>query len=276
MTYVHRDGPLDSECSGSVISIRNSGERSDGNSFTHASGSFAFGTAPAAASSTATPVLGRYSGRGTPTGQRKGSAGDLHPAGHGGAAATITEGVPYGQPSPAQSSAVAASAGAAAAVTSTSAPRVRFEQPDTAQSGSPFAAATGSGGSQAVGAGGGDSGKPTVSDSAGSSFDCKCVAAEMKRSKSSSSQKGASKRFESWLVQEYCDQGAMSHYLGQWPAPCEDDGGDAGSLLRVLQLLLDAARGLQELHSNKVVHGDLVSISWFRTCCTFCCMCTEL
>jgi serine/threonine protein kinase len=104
------------------------------------------------------------------------------------------------------------------------------------------------------------------SDSAGSTSDCKCLASEIKRSKSSSSQKGATKRFESWLVQEYCDEGAMCQYLGRWPAPCEDQG-DAGSLLRVLHLLRDAAQGLQELHNHKVVHGDLVSISRHSPCC---------
>jgi hypothetical protein len=30
-------------------------------------------------------------------------------------------------------------------------------------------------------------------------------------------------------------------------------------MLRVLQLLLHAAQGLQELHGQNVVHGDLVS-----------------
>jgi hypothetical protein len=162
----------------------------------------------------------------------------MHPAGHGAAAATITQRVPL----------TPAAEGAAAAVTAPSAPRVRFEQPESAQQGSCFAA----------GSGGSGSGNRAFSDSAGSSLDCKCFAAEIQRSKSSGSQKEASKRFESWLVQEYCDKGAMCHYLEQWPAPCKDENG-AGSLLRVLQLLRDAAQGLQELHSHKVVHGDLVS-----------------
>lgn len=63
------------------------------------------------------------------------------------------------------------------------------------------------------------------------------------------------RRFESWLVLEHCDRGCISSYMAQRLAPARD----SVSLLRVLQLLLDTAHGLQELHSRKVVHGDLVS-----------------
>jgi hypothetical protein len=54
-----------------------------------------------------------------------------------------------------------------------------------------------------------------------------------------------------------CDQGSLSSYLAQWPAPYE--GTEPGSMLRVLQLLQDTAQGLDELHREHVVHGDLVS-----------------
>lgn len=54
-----------------------------------------------------------------------------------------------------------------------------------------------------------------------------------------------------------CDKGSLSSYLAQWPAPYE--GTEPGSMLRVLQLLQDTAQGLDELHREHVVHGDLVS-----------------
>lgn len=54
-----------------------------------------------------------------------------------------------------------------------------------------------------------------------------------------------------------CDKGSLGSYLADWPAPYE--GTDPGSLLRVLQLLQDTAQGLDELHRENVVHGDLVS-----------------
>lgn len=59
---------------------------------------------------------------------------------------------------------------------------------------------------------------------------------------------------------EFCDQGSLRHFLQQWPAPGEEEDGDAtGSMLRVLHLLADAAQGLEELHKKHYVHGDLVS-----------------
>lgn len=53
------------------------------------------------------------------------------------------------------------------------------------------------------------------------------------------------------------DRGSLSHYLSQWPPPVEALV-DGDSMLRALQLLLHAAQGLQELHGQNVVHGDLV------------------
>jgi len=51
------------------------------------------------------------------------------------------------------------------------------------------------------------------------------------------------RRCESWLVLQHCDRGCISSYMAQRPAPARD----SASLLRVLQLLLDTAQGLEEL-----------------------------
>jgi serine/threonine protein kinase len=98
-------------------------------------------------------------------------------------------------------------------------------------------------------------------DSYSSSADGKCVATDLKRVKSSHSQKEPSRRYEHWLVLEFCDQGSLSHFLQQWPPPGDEGDGDAtgSSMLRVLHLLADAAQGLEELHKKHYVHGDLVS-----------------
>lgn len=94
-------------------------------------------------------------------------------------------------------------------------------------------------------------------ESWGSSTDCRCLAAsgtpDGLRSRKSS--RGPASRFESWLVLELCDRGSLGSYTLQWPMPAQDQD----SMLRLLQLLLDTAHGLQELHRVKVVHGDLVS-----------------
>jgi serine/threonine protein kinase len=98
-------------------------------------------------------------------------------------------------------------------------------------------------------------------DSFGSSVDCRCVAAapssldspqELRRGKSLNK---PARRYESWLVLELCDSGSLSSYTAQWDPPSHDPA----SILQVLQLLLDTARGLEALHRANTVHGDLVS-----------------
>lgn len=59
------------------------------------------------------------------------------------------------------------------------------------------------------------------------------------------------------LIQEYCDCGTLSSLLCKWQAPADS----AERLVRLLVLLQDTARGLEELHQANVVHGDLVSNS---------------
>lgn len=55
--------------------------------------------------------------------------------------------------------------------------------------------------------------------------------------------------------QEYCDCGTLAAIASEWRHEPESDQ----KMLERLALLQDCARGLQELHSRNVVHGDLVS-----------------
>lgn len=55
-------------------------------------------------------------------------------------------------------------------------------------------------------------------------------------------------------LQEYCDCGTLAAVAAEWRSEPESDQ----KMLERLQLLQDCARGLQELHSRNVVHGDLV------------------
>lgn len=123
------------------------------------------------------------------------------------------------------------------------------------QEASPFAPMAGSTGAGVnMGSGSSRQTQAGVTDSMGSSVDCRCTAGELRTSKSF---KEPSKRFESWLVLEYCDCGNLSSYLANWPPPCSSRC--ESTMLRLLQLLQDTANGLQELHHQQVVHGDLVS-----------------
>uniref|UniRef100_A0A383W352 Protein kinase domain-containing protein n=1 Tax=Tetradesmus obliquus TaxID=3088 RepID=A0A383W352_TETOB len=60
-------------------------------------------------------------------------------------------------------------------------------------------------------------------------------------------------RVETWILQEYCDKGTLDSVVTSWEGKEE---GDARMLQRLL-LLKDVASGLQALHANNVVHGDL-------------------
>lgn len=267
LTYVNRDGPLESEYSGSVISVQGS---AGGNSmsFTRgqsSAGSFAVTRMGSIGGDIADMPSDTGAGVSTAAGGMLARQHSRSPVQD--AAPTITEGVAFCQPahwrhSPLQ--AVLAGGAAAPAATSPDCTRVRFSDPDSSDA-AQQASSRGLQRSGSAPAPGGKQPPAQATDSYGSSIDCKCVAADLKRSKSSQSHREVLKRFESWLVLEYCDKGCVSHYLGQWPAPCEV-AGDASSLLRVLQVLRDAAQGLQELHTKKVVHGDLVS-SRFCCCC---------
>ena len=63
-------------------------------------------------------------------------------------------------------------------------------------------------------------------------------------------------------LQEYCDKGTLDSVVSGWEG---EEEGDARMLERLL-LLKDVASGLQALHANNVVHGDLVRSS--RACLT--------
>lgn len=212
--------------------------------------------AAAAAAGGAVPPapLARLSGRGAAAGA---AAGGCACCGTGDTVLTIAEGVAM-QDTPEQpaagscaySHAPPAAAGQPAHNMDTSSSTLPGGQPCGASS----FASTGSFTVPAAGLSKQDSQQPCLTDSLGSSVDCKCVAGELRRTRS---HKEPSKRFESWLVLEYADRGSLSQYLGQWPAPgaslC------AATMIQLLQLLHDTAEGLQELHQHNVVHGDLVS-----------------
>lgn len=63
-------------------------------------------------------------------------------------------------------------------------------------------------------------------------------------------------------VQEYCDMGTLSSIASTWEPQEECDE----QMLERLQLLRDAAQGLEALHTNHVVHGDVVSAMSERMC----------
>jgi serine/threonine protein kinase len=76
----------------------------------------------------------------------------------------------------------------------------------------------------------------------------------------------AKQKAESQLVMEFCDRGTLAHAAGEIQARWQQQHhqqqqqqAGANVPLQVLLLLWDVARGLQALHSRKVVHGDLVS-----------------
>jgi serine/threonine protein kinase len=57
-------------------------------------------------------------------------------------------------------------------------------------------------------------------------------------------------------LQEYCDVGTLDSVVSSWEGEEEGDG----RMLQRLLLLKDVAAGLQVLHANSVVHGDLVRV----------------
>lgn len=56
-------------------------------------------------------------------------------------------------------------------------------------------------------------------------------------------------------VQEYCDLGTLGGIASSWD-PCDECD---EQMLERLTLLTDTARGLEALHADHVVHGDVVS-----------------
>lgn len=56
-------------------------------------------------------------------------------------------------------------------------------------------------------------------------------------------------------VQEYCDCGTLGGVASTWDMEAECDE----QMVERLQLLRDTAEGLEALHQNHVVHGDIVS-----------------
>jgi hypothetical protein len=65
-------------------------------------------------------------------------------------------------------------------------------------------------------------------------------------------------------LQEYCDLGTLHHVvrlIHEADSPRPGQLLSAEAKLRLLLLLQDAARGLQALHAQHTVHGDLVSHS---------------
>jgi serine/threonine protein kinase len=56
-------------------------------------------------------------------------------------------------------------------------------------------------------------------------------------------------------VQEYCDLGTLGGIASSWDMQQECDE----QMLERLVLLRDTAQGLEALHANHVVHGDIVS-----------------
>lgn len=54
-------------------------------------------------------------------------------------------------------------------------------------------------------------------------------------------------------VQEFCDMGTLTSIAASWATDDECDE----QMLERLQLLQDAAQGLEALHGNHIVHGDI-------------------
>eukprot|EP00879_Flechtneria_rotunda_P026893 GHRR01028733.1.p1 GENE.GHRR01028733.1~~GHRR01028733.1.p1 ORF type:complete len:480 (+),score=149.90 GHRR01028733.1:863-2302(+) len=61
---------------------------------------------------------------------------------------------------------------------------------------------------------------------------------------------------ETWLVQEACDCGTLERVVQYWTAGKGLEQRPE-AMLPVLMLLHDAAKGLQQLHTRNVVHGDV-------------------
>lgn len=66
---------------------------------------------------------------------------------------------------------------------------------------------------------------------------------------------GLKSKAETWLVQEYCDLGTLGGIASSWDMQQECDE----QMLERLVLLRDTAQGLEALHANLVVHGDINS-----------------
>jgi serine/threonine protein kinase len=66
---------------------------------------------------------------------------------------------------------------------------------------------------------------------------------------------------ESQLVMEYCDRGTLADAAASFCKQQQQQQQQKGCEMsvQVMKLLQDVARGLQAIHSKKVVHGDLVS-----------------
>lgn len=281
MAYIHREASANSEYSGSMVSMHSSLIRGTSDSFTvpaakatppsssfaslHSSpaAATAAGAAAAAATTTTSSFTVQRSNssslRGSPL-QDRGSDRSVPPPVQADAAPTSREGPASCQPASHQHSAqppATAAGPAAARAGPDAAVRVHFADTDSS-SGAAQQAPLAPAHSSALTAGSSGSRLAQAPDSYSSSADGKCMATDLKRVKSSHSQKESSRRFEHWLVLEFCDQGSLSHFLQQWPPPGAEGDGDAmGSMLRVLHLLADAAQGLEELHKKHYVHGDL-------------------
>jgi serine/threonine protein kinase len=72
------------------------------------------------------------------------------------------------------------------------------------------------------------------------------------------------------LLQEYCDVGTLDSVVSSWEGEEENDA----RMLERLLLLKDVASGLQVLHANNVVHGDLVRFAgWLELFACKACPC---
>lgn len=98
-----------------------------------------------------------------------------------------------------------------------------------------------------------------ISDSLDSSVDARCLP------RVAGGKDHTCRRFESQLVLQFMDCGSLGAFLGRFqpPAECQGAASHATSVLLLLHLVRDAAQGLQELHANHVLHGDVVSVLWW-------------